>query len=59
MKDRITCGVWISSPIRLADGRRFRALTVVDVYTGECPAIELGENDVDQDPLEKARRLAK
>lgn len=25
----------------LADGRRFRALTVVDAYTRECPAIEV------------------
>ena len=29
---------------QLADGRRFRALTVVDVFTRECPAIEVGQN---------------
>ena len=29
---------------QLADGRRFRALTVVDVFTRECPAIELGQS---------------
>jgi putative transposase len=29
---------------QLADGRRFRALTVVDVYTRECPAIEVGQS---------------
>lgn len=26
------------------DGRRFRALTVVDVYTRECVAIEVGQS---------------
>ena len=26
---------------RLADGRRFRALTIVDNFTRECPAIEV------------------
>jgi putative transposase len=29
---------------QLADGRRFRALTVVDVYTQESPAIEAGQS---------------
>ena len=29
---------------QLTDGRRFRALTVVDVYTGECLAIEVGQS---------------
>jgi putative transposase len=29
---------------QLADGRRFRALTVVDVYTRECLAIEVGQS---------------
>lgn len=29
---------------QLADGRRFRALTVVDVYTRECVAIEVGQS---------------
>ena len=28
---------------QLADGRRFRALTVVDVYTRQCLAIEVGQ----------------
>ena len=28
----------------LADGRRFRALTVVDVFTRECLAIEVGQS---------------
>jgi putative transposase len=29
---------------QLVDGRRFRALTVVDVFTKECLAIELGQS---------------
>ena len=29
---------------QLADGRRFRALTVVDIYTRECLAIEVGQS---------------
>ena len=29
---------------QFADGRRFRALTVVDVYTRECLAIEVGQS---------------
>jgi putative transposase len=29
---------------QLSDGRGFRALTVVDVYTRECLAIEVGQN---------------
>ena len=29
---------------QLSDGRRFRALTVVDVYTRECLAIEVGQS---------------
>ena len=29
---------------QLIDGRRFRALTVVDVYTRECLAIEVGQS---------------
>ena len=29
---------------QLADGRRFRALTVLDVFTRECLAIEAGAN---------------
>ena len=29
---------------QLIDGRRFRALTVVDVYTRECMAIEVGQS---------------
>src|ERR1700758_4692842 len=29
---------------QLTDGRRFRALTVVDVYTRECLAIEVGQS---------------
>ena len=29
---------------QLADGRRFRALTVVDVFTRECLAIEVGQS---------------
>jgi putative transposase len=29
---------------QLADGRRFRTLTVVDLYTRECLAIEVGKN---------------
>jgi putative transposase len=30
--------------VELADGRRFRALTVVDVFTRESLAIELGQS---------------
>jgi transposase InsO family protein len=29
---------------QFTDGRRFRALTVADVYTRECLAIEVGQN---------------
>ena len=29
---------------QLIDGRRFRALTVVDVYTRACLAIEVGQS---------------
>ena len=29
---------------QLGDGRRFRALTVIDVYTRECVAIEVGQS---------------
>lgn len=29
---------------QLVDGRRFRALTVIDVYTRECGAIEVGQS---------------
>lgn len=29
---------------QVADGRRFRALTVVDLYTRECLAIEIGQS---------------
>src|SRR5579864_9836117 len=29
---------------QLADGRRYRALTVVDVFTRECLAIEVGQS---------------
>jgi putative transposase len=29
---------------QLSDGRRFRALTVVDIYTRECLAIEVGQS---------------
>ena len=29
---------------QLVDGRRFRALTVIDVYTRECVAIEVGQS---------------
>ena len=38
--------VWNSDFVAdpLADGRRFRALTVVDVFTRESLAIELGQS---------------
>ena len=29
---------------QLIDGRRFRGLTIVDVYTRECLAIEVGQS---------------
>ena len=35
-------GAWTSSPTNCADGRRFRALTVIDLFTRECLAIDVG-----------------
>jgi putative transposase len=41
----------------LADGRRFRALTVVDAFTRECPAIEVGQSLKSEDVVEVLNRI--
>jgi putative transposase len=42
---------------QLVDGRRFRALTVVDVYTRECLAIEVGQSLKGEDVVEVLHHL--
>ena len=42
---------------QLADGRRFRALTVVDVYTRECLAIEVGQSLKGEDVVRALNRI--
>ena len=42
---------------QLADGRRFRALTVVDVFTRECPAIEVGQSLKGEDVVRVLNRI--
>jgi putative transposase len=42
---------------QLADGRRFRALTVVDVFTRECPAIEAGQSLKGEDVVKVLNRM--
>ena len=42
---------------QLADGRRFRALTVVDVFTRECPAIEVGQSLKGEDLVRVLNRI--
>lgn len=41
----------------LFDGRRLRALTVVDSYTSECPAIEVGPNLKGEDVVRTLTRI--
>jgi putative transposase len=43
---------------QLSDGRRFRALTVVDVYTRECLAIEVGQSLKGHDVVRVLQRIA-
>lgn len=42
---------------QLADGRRFRALTVVDIFTRECLAIEVGQSLKGEDVVRVLNRL--
>src|ERR1700746_2320437 len=42
----------------LSDGRRFRALTVVDVYTRECLAIEVGQSLKGPDVVRALQRIS-
>ena len=37
-------GAWTSWPTQLFDGRKLRMLTVVDCYTRECLAIDVGQS---------------
>jgi putative transposase len=41
----------------LADGRRFRALTVIDLFTRECLAIDIGQGLGGQDVAAALERL--
>ena len=43
---------------QLTDGRRFRALTVVDVYTRECLAIEVGQSLKGHDVVRVLQRIS-
>src|SRR5262249_134128 len=43
----------------LADGRRFRSLTVVDVYTRECLAIEPGQGLKGEDVVRVLQQIQK
>jgi transposase InsO family protein len=51
-----TSGAWISRPT-LADGRRFLTLTIIDPFTRECLAIDLGEGLSGQDVAAALERL--
>ena len=42
---------------QLADGRRFRALTMVDVFTRECLAIEAGQSMKGEDVVRVLNRI--
>jgi putative transposase len=42
---------------QLADGRRFRALTVMDIYTRECLAIEVGQSLKGEDVVRVLNRI--
>jgi putative transposase len=43
---------------QLVDGRRFRALTIVDVYTRECLAIEVGQSLKGPDVVRVLQRIS-
>ena len=43
---------------QLADGRRFRALTVMDVFTRECLAIEVGQSLKGHDVVRVLQQIA-
>jgi putative transposase len=43
---------------QLTDGRRFRALTVVDVFTRECLAIEVGRSLEGHDAVRVLQQIA-
>ena len=43
---------------QLSDGRRFRALTVVDVFTRECLAIEVGQSLKGHDVVRALQQIA-
>jgi putative transposase len=43
---------------QFSDGRRFRALTVVDVYTRECLAIEVGQSLKGHDVVRVLQRIS-
>ena len=42
---------------QLADGRRFRALTILDVFTRECLAIEVGQSLKGEDVVRGLNRI--
>jgi putative transposase len=42
---------------QLIDGRRFRALTVIDLFTRECLAIDAGQSPSGQDVAATLERL--
>ncbi len=42
---------------QLADGKRFRSLTVVDIYTRECLAIELEQRMKGEDVVRALNRI--
>jgi len=42
---------------QLFDGRKFRALTLVDIYSRECLEIEVGQNLKDIDVVEVMERV--
>jgi putative transposase len=44
---------------QLTDGRRFRALTVVDVFTRECLAIEVGQSWKGENVVQVLSRICK
>ena len=52
-----TSGAWTSWPTSCADGRRFRALTVLDLFTRECLAIDVGRALTGQDVAATLERL--
>lgn len=42
---------------QLADGKRFRSLTIVDIYTRECLAIELEQRLKGEDVVHALKRI--